>query len=300
MFPLLFLLSFFSVTMLSACVSGHRRPYSGLTESVRDLTPLYQQINRSVSSNSSLSAEVIGIVRTGAAEESFPLLVVRYCGKEEVGMHVLVCGGMHGSEPAGALAAVELVRVLSQQPERYAGIAIDIIPIANPWGLSRGVRYNREGKDINRDFSRLESEEARMIHAWLGDRQYDLVLDLHEDVRATGVYLYQFAGDREAFCRSVLSAINGRGYPLEENVRVITLKTENGLIDAPLWGLYYMRFTDQMSLVNHCRLQNSDHVFTMETPTRLSLEERVAIHGLALEMFLQMGWHDDSDASTIH
>ena len=57
------------------------------------------------------------------------------------------------------------------------------------------------------------------------------------------------------------------GYPIEENVSMVILKTENGIIDAPMWGLRYMRITGQLTLSNYYRLNNSPHVYTIETPT---------------------------------
>jgi hypothetical protein len=59
------------------------------------------------------------------------------------------------------------------------------------------------------------------------------------------------------------------GYPIEQDVSMAVLKTANGIIDAPMWGLWYMRLTGQLSIANYYRLNNSRFVYTVETPASL-------------------------------
>ena len=112
------------------------------------------------------------------------------------------------------------------------------------------------------------------------------MLDLHEDPSAEGFYLYQYGLNEEAFSTKVVDAIQKMGYPIEQNVNMLILKTENGIIDAPMWGIWYMKLTGQLSVSNYYRLNNSDHVFTIETPTRLPFADRLHIQQTVIDMFI--------------
>ena len=68
------------------------------------------------------------------------------------------------------------------------------------------------------------------------------------------------------------------GYPIEQDVRMVILLTRDGLIDAPRWGLKYMRLTGQLSVTNYLRLEHYEEVYTIETPTNLSEEDRLRMH----------------------
>ena len=68
-----------------------------------------------------------------------------------------------------------------------------------------------------------------------------------------------------------------------QDVRMVVLRTRDGLIDAPRWGLLYMRLTGQLSITNYLRLENSGEVYTIETPMHLPMKDRVRIHRRAFE-----------------
>ena len=191
--------------------------------------------------------------------------------------------GIHGNEPAGAECALRFVEALARKPERYEGIAFDIIPLVNPWGWTHDIRFNQAGIDINRDFATFDSQEANIIRDILEKDQYTIMFDLHEDPAAKGFYIYQYGlGDRH-LTRQIVAAIEDLGYPVEQDVKMVILKTENGIIDAPMWGLKYMRLIGQLSITNYYRLYNSPYVFTVETPTSLPFEDRLIIQQTAVD-----------------
>jgi hypothetical protein len=149
------------------------------------------------------------------------------------------------------------------------------------------MRFNQAGIDVNRDFATLRSQEAQIIHTFVGKRQWDLMLDLHEDPSASGFYIYQYGQSDKITCEKIVAAVKKLGYPIEENVSMVILKTEHGVIDAPMWGLWYMRLTGQLSVANYYRLYNSPHVFTVETPAALPVEDRVNIQRTAVQMLIE-------------
>jgi hypothetical protein len=183
--------------------------------------------------------------------------------------------------------AARFVEDLSESPEKYKDAAIDIVPIVNPWGWVYDIRYNQAGIDINRDFATFNAREANIIKQLLLGTPYDLMVDLHEDPRARGFYLYQYGLDDKNVCEKIIATIEGMGYPVEQDIRMVIFKTENGIIDAPMWGLWYMRLTGQLSIANYYRLNNSRFVFTVETPTNLLWEDRLMMQKTAITTLLE-------------
>lgn len=121
---------------------------------------------------------------------------------------------------------------------------------------------------------------------FIAGRTWDLALDLHEDPSAGGFYVYQYGLSDRTLSAAVVAAVRQAGAPIAENVRMVILRTEEGIIDAPMWGLYYMQLTGQLSLANYTRLNASDRVFTLETPTLLPPADRLRIQRLATELFV--------------
>ena len=130
------------------------------------------------------------------------------------------------------------------------------------------------------------SQEARIIAGYLKENRYDLMIDDHEDPSASGFYIYQYAMPSQDLSRKVIAAVRAGGLPIEQNVNMVILKTDDGLIDAPMWGLWYMRATNQIGVPNYSRLYNSDNVYTVETATRLDYEARLTAHQTARQIIL--------------
>ena len=164
--------------------------------------------------------------------------------------------------------------------------AFDIVPLVNPWGWVHDIRLNQAGIDINRDFAAFESQEAKIIRHTLEKDQYTMMFDLHEDPDARGFYIYQYAIEDKQAAEHIIAAIKDMGYPVEQDIKMVILKPENGIIDAPMWGLQYMRLTGQLSITNFYRLYHSPYVYTVETPTSLALEERLMMQRTAVDMLV--------------
>lgn len=88
---------------------------------------------------------------------------------------LLVLGGVHGNEHAGILAVPEIL-------SRIATPALRVVAVApvNPVGAAELSRYNADGFDINRDFVRFETREARAVRRVFDDERPDFVVSLHE------------------------------------------------------------------------------------------------------------------------
>lgn len=261
---------------LISCASGHQENALENQPQLRELASIEKRLKQAVEENEALSLDLIGEVTND--DGTFPLWSVSYNQSvNSDNARLLICAGIHGNEPAAVETALQFIEKLSSDENPYASMSIDILPVVNPWGWSRDVRFNREGLDLNRDFVNFASQEATIIEAYLEDKKYDLIIDCHEDPDASGFYLYQYGKRDQANSRSVIESVRDFDFPIEQDVNMVILKTDDGLIDAPLWGLWYMKLTRQLSMANFMRLYNSKYVYTVETPTAKPPEKRVEI-----------------------
>lgn len=278
------LLVFLLVSMLlCACASHSRKHFSPDAPAQRPLAELDSRIRDLVAESSGLTLSV----QTFSNEDQHPFWhIVRKAAKNPA-RRVLITGGIHGNEPGGLETVLTFARALSEEPDRYANIEFHILPLLNPWGWTRNLRFNASGTDINRDFSSYASAEARAVRSLVEGMRFDLIVNHHEDPEATGFYMYQYARPDKGLCRQIIEAVEQSGFPVEREIRMLILKTEEGLIDAPMWGLWYMRLTRQLSFDNYCRLELSKNVFTIETPMQGPMDTRVAVQSKALRMLIQ-------------
>lgn len=196
-------------------------------------------------------------------------------------LRVYISTGMHGDEPAGPLAVLDLLRRRTLPED----IAVDIVPLLNPTGLEKKTRENAEGVDVNRDYNAVpRTAEARQHMAWLAGRQWDLALCLHEDYEATGFYVYEVKPEAAASqALAVLNAVREL-LPIETNPEVDGMPNENGLMRPPLERLKQDRrdLPEALWLAFH-------HVpwcYTFETPSGRYIDKRVRAQTRAVETII--------------
>lgn len=116
-------------------------------------------------------------VRTEATVDyrrrAHPILSVR--SRRPAHKTLLVLAGVHGNEHAGLLA---VPRILEQWASER--VRLVVLTPSNPVGAAELSRYNAEGYDINRDFVRFDTPEARLIRAMYDRERPDFVVSLHE------------------------------------------------------------------------------------------------------------------------
>lgn len=292
---ILSVLLFFTIFSLS-CASGHIDMFPETQPLVRDISLINARLIKAASS-SQLSIDVIGEVEYGKYKA--PVWVATFTPLKETKYRVFLSGGVHGDEPAGAEIMVKTIEMVAKDPKKYEDISFDIVPIVNPWGWSHNIRFNQEGRDINRDFASFKTQESAIIKKFVEGKIYDLIIDHHEDPSSKGFYMYQYGNPDTTLSRKVIEAVRGSGYPIEQDVNMIILKTKDGLIDAPMWGLWYMKITRQLSITNYFRLHNSKDVYTVETPTILDLKDRLGIHQMALEILINSLYQNEISSASL-
>ena len=213
---------------------------------------------------------------------SCPILAIDPC--EKANRSVLVTAGIHGNEPAGILAATELLKILVSEP---TSTGYTVIPCINPWGSDHDSRANGIDRDINRDFRNPRTQEASAIVRYLSGRAFDLVLDLHEDpCHSRGYYLYCLSNSHTVFQKAAKAVhrIRDLGCPLESRIKIWPFSTRNGIVRIPYWASHITKLVDCMAFCNYCRTEGiSENVVVTETPTFVPLEERVALQLLSIE-----------------
>jgi protein MpaA len=151
------------------------------------LLPLFVQVGTTAQS---LRADSAGFWKVGEERYWLPRLVFR--GGNETGeptIRLAIFAGIHGDEPAGVHALVDLLRELEADPWIGRAYRIHIYPLCNPTGYEDGTRQSRSGVDLNRQFWRGSLEpEVGIIERELLFHKFHGIISLHSDDTSDGLY----------------------------------------------------------------------------------------------------------------
>jgi murein peptide amidase A len=182
--------------------------------------------------------------------------------------------GIHGDEPAGpeGLAAWAEANVA-----QLRDLPLLIFPCLNPWGLAQNMRTDEKGTDLNRSFHRslpLISAVKKIV----GRRRFAASVHLHEDFDGEGLYLYELArGD--GWGEALLTAAR----PIlatDPRRRIDRWHAKAGLIRRPVRRKLFERIGCPEAL--WLFFAHTDRAFTIETPSEIDIERRVAAQAAVL------------------
>lgn len=187
----------------------------------------------------------------------------------ELGDHrlpsVALMAGVHGDEPAGPWALLDLVES-GALSDRFA---YRMWPCTNPSGFDAGTRESADGIDVNRTFGRGgQSPEARAILTANRDRKFLLSIDLHEDCDAAGFYCYEYGGG--SIGTAAIGALEAAGFAVDPSKCITPDPLEEA---ALLGGLSY-----SLAIARHA----AAHTLTFETPLPAPHPTRIAMHRTAV------------------
>src|SRR5579871_5067020 len=107
------------------------------------LLPLFVQVGTTAQS---LHADSAGFWRVGADRYWLPRVIFRGAKEEgEETLRLAIFAGLHGDEPAGVYALVDLLRALEADPWVGRAYRIHIYPLCNPTGYEDSTRHSRSG-----------------------------------------------------------------------------------------------------------------------------------------------------------
>ena len=192
------------------------------------------------------------------------------------GPQIALSAGLHGDEPAGIQALLQLFERETSPP-----IGITALPCINPSGLIAGTRRNDLGVDLNRTFGQERGpQEIELVRAALAGRRFDCGIDLHEDIESRGFYLYEHVrGNRPPLGHRIVAAIRAAGMPINDAPAIEGRALVDGCVEpaeetlSPLVGFYSIYLFDR----------HSDRTLVPESPGVLPLPARVAMHLSAID-----------------
>jgi len=197
---------------------------------------------------------------------------------------VLLSGGMHGEEPAGVEGVLQW---LERGDWMRWPINWFVFPCINPYGWERNQRTNAQRRDINRRFrGRDDTPEARLVGRLLKHRQFLFSIEFHEDVDASGYYLYEarrtppFIGEK--ILRAVRRVVHINPDPVIDGNRA----TGHGLIRRDGDPAAFRR-RRRWPMAIHLFLNHTGHILGSETPVTVPLQQRADAHMTALRTALR-------------
>lgn len=206
-------------------------------------------------------------VRILAEVDGIPILALSRCG-EAAARSVYLSAGIHGDEPAGPLAILDLL-----ENDLSSDITWHICPALNPSGLKAGTRVNGAGIDLNRDYLSLEQPEIQAHVKWLGDQgTFDLALFLHEDWESSGFYIYELNPSPESFsaARTMIQAVEPF-CPIEHSRKIDGHDALDGVIIPNKRDLQRPDWPEALYMFTHHNRLN----YTLESPSSFALHTRV-------------------------
>lgn len=188
--------------------------------------------------------------------------------------------GIHGDEPAGPLAILEMLR------ENRWPIHIDLwlCPCINLTGFPLNTRENASGIDLNRDYRHLQSPEVRTHIAWLSQQpEFDVAVCLHEDWEANGFYLYELNPDnRPSLAEPIIETVS-QVCPIETADLVDGWVAKDGIIRPDVTPEEREQWPEAMFLLTHKTRQT----YTFESPSDFPLVTRVQAQIAAVRAVLE-------------
>ena len=221
-----------------------------------------------------------------AEHGGYPVVGFRSCGEWDDDAGLYVSAGVHGDEPAAVWGLLEWAQ---ENVEMLGRRSILVLPCINPWGLVENRRSDHEGCDLNRLFDKSSPPLFKEWRKFLGERRFQLALNLHEDYDAQGIYLYEL-GRRGCDlgemildkCKKIIPIQTGSeidGSPFENGVlahkqdfqNIVDEKLEGGVPEAIYLRMHHARFA-----------------LTFETPSEFSLWDRVRAQRRFLEVAVEV------------
>jgi Succinylglutamate desuccinylase / Aspartoacylase family len=181
---------------------------------------------------------------------------------------IYISTGIHGDEPAGPLAALQLVHE-NRWPEHAE---IFLVPCLNPAGFPLNKRENADGVDMNRDYRNSKSTEVRAHIAWL-DRQpqFDLYLCLHEDWESHGFYVYEQNPDNKpSLAETIVEAVK-KVCPIDLSEVIEDRPAQGGIVRPKIQPHERPDWPEAFYLITNKARQG----YTLEAPSDFPLAVRV-------------------------
>jgi protein MpaA len=198
------------------------------------LLPLFIQVGQS----EALRADSIGMFHHGDRRYWLPRFVFRGPETGDPPIKVGLFAGIHGDEPAGILALIDLLQELELDPSLLRAYQLWIYPVCNPTGYEDGTRHSRSELDLNRQFWRgSEAPEIALLESELRSRQLHGIISLHSDDTSEGLYGFvRGATLTEQLMKPALAAAE-KALPRNQREQIDGFHAVEGIIRAGYGGV---------------------------------------------------------------
>jgi hypothetical protein len=155
----------------------------------RSMADLLTPLNRLAQTSPSLIGKPGGTFHINGETYELPRYVFLGAKSGDEPIRIGLFAALHGDEPEGTHALVQLLGLLEQNPELAAGYCLFVYPICNPTGFEDNTRYSRRGRDLNREFWNNSKEpEVQLLQREIYHHAFHGIVSLHTDDTAEGVY----------------------------------------------------------------------------------------------------------------
>jgi murein peptide amidase A len=199
---------------------------------------------------------------------------------------ILLSAGIHGDEPAGPEA---LLQLLEHSPQPLRHFDLTLFPCLNPWGLKNNSRTDSRGHDLNRAYARPRISPVTEARAVLRQRgPFDLAICLHEDYDAEGFYLYEISHHLPPWGRTILKKTSTVLAP-DLRAKIDGRANDQGLITRKVTPSFLKKIAHRgLPEAIYLHVHHAARCYTFESPSEFSLEQRVAAHVQAIHTALSL------------
>lgn len=243
-----------------------------------------QRLGKNISSYSGETIDIDAVLRDCVAAARFngwtieeihtaPRLILGFTRHASRITHdlprIYISTGIHGDEPAGPLAVLQLLRE-NAWPD---GLDLWLCPCLNPAGFTLNRRGNGQGLDLNRQYLAPEAEETAAHIHWLKRQpSFDLCLCLHEDWESDGFYLYEQNPDQQPSLAETMVTRVSEVCPIDRSEVIEGRPAHNGIIRPNIDPRTRPQWPEAFFLITHkTRLS-----YTLEAPSDFPVAARVA------------------------
>jgi hypothetical protein len=180
---------------------------------------------------------------------------------------IYLSAGIHGDEPAGPLAVLQLLQEDRWPPD----FELWLCPCLNPAGFALNRRENAEGVDLNRQYLQPKADETLAHIDWLKRQPpFDLCLCLHEDWEAHGFYVYELNPDNQPSLAEAIVNRVAEACPVDHSEIIEGRPAQNGIIRPSVDPRARPQWPESFFLLTHkTRLS-----YTLEAPSDFPLAVR--------------------------
>lgn len=216
--------------------------------------------------------------------EQYPIYKISYNPLNETkGKKYLIISGVHGNEPAPFYAIKDFLLSLNKKEVKRKDLQIDFILVTNPYGFEYNQRYNGKNLDINRDMTKLETQEATILTKYCNPKDYNKVFDFHE-ANASGFFLYCYGTKNNKLSDKFLSLLKNENVVFDNEYKDKILTVKNGKLYVPAYASSYMKLNK--TVTSGIYYKNCKNSFTFETSKNEKIEERKRIITILLNYII--------------